>query len=366
MLKTIGNRLNAYILIFLLVCGGPFLVLVMKSQKYMQENFWPRSNAGFMNGEPSAKFDTVYKAEFPLKELSVTLLNVMSYALFHETRRGAIIGRDGWIFTDEEFVWNSGSAGSVEKHISDIFVVEAKLASRGVRLAVVLVPQKATIYPEYLGGVRIPLEQEQLYDAARQTLSTHPEIILPEVKAALVGEKSTADVFLKTDTHWSVDGAGAVASVVAKSILPALLGEPKTFKQSFAAPKKHNGDLLKFVNLGRWSSLLPVREDIIKSITVTSADASVDEFLATSTDKPNHTGIILVGTSYSANALWSFQPQLEMAMGVNIINRAEEGKGYVAPMKSLLETSSDELKNSTLVIWEIPVRYLVADQLSAR
>jgi alginate O-acetyltransferase complex protein AlgJ len=365
-MQMIRNRLCAYVLIFLMVCVGPFLFMVVQSQKYVMESFWPRTYIGFINGEPTAKFDRIYKEAFPLKEFSVTLLNTISYVAFHEARKGAIIGRDGWIYTDEEFVWKSDSAKSVEARVNDILGIKAKLASQGVRLAIVLVPQKATIYPEHLGDVRMSPEQTHLYDHVRQKLLADPEIILPDVKPALMGEKSKHDVFLRTDTHWTVAGAGIVANVVAKSIPATLLGERKEFKRVVTASTAHQGDLLKFVDLGRWSYILPVQQDVIKSVTVTNAEATVDEFLATTADAEKQGGFILIGTSYSANALWSFQPQLELALGVNLVNRAEEGQGYAAPMKALLESASDELKNSKLVIWEIPVRYLVVDQVNSR
>jgi alginate O-acetyltransferase complex protein AlgJ len=366
MIKTIGNRLCAYILIFLLVCGGPFLVLVLQSEKYAQGTIWPRTKIGFLNGEPSNKFDKLYKAAFPLKEFSVTLLNAISYVAFHEARKGAIIGNDGWIYTDEEFVWKSTSAASVESHINEILDVEATLASQGTRLAVVLVPQKSAIYPEHLGNVRIPLEQEQLYDTVRQKLLTRPQIILPDVKTALMGEKSSEDMFLHTDTHWTVGGAGVAAAIVAKSIPGELLGEVKQFKRVAAAPTTHHGDLLKFVDLGHWSGLLPVKEETIVPMTATNVEATVDEFLATPVVAKKQEEIVLVGTSYSANSLWSFQSQLELALGTNLVNRAEEGKGYAVPMKSFLESSNGDFKNVRLVIWEIPVRYLVVDEINSK
>jgi alginate O-acetyltransferase complex protein AlgJ len=360
-----GNRVSAYILIFLLVCGGPLLVLFFKSKQYAQATLWPHAKYGFLTGEPTSKFDKIYKEAFLTKEFSVTLLNTISYVAFHESRKGAIIGRNGWIFSDEEFVWQSTSQARVDAHIKQIFDIEATLEAQGTRLVVVLVPQKASVYQEYLGSVQMPLEQQQLYHDVRQNLLTHSKIMLPDIKAALENGKPGQEMFLRTDTHWTVSGAGAAAVAVAKSIPKELLGEIQKFKSVAATPTTHNGDLLKFVDLGRWSNLLPVQTEAITSLKTFNVEATVDEFLAEPSDAKKNQEIVLVGTSYSANSLWSFQSQLELAVGVSLMNWAKEGAGYVAPMKSFLESNKDQLKNVRLVIWEIPVRYLVVDNMKS-
>jgi alginate O-acetyltransferase complex protein AlgJ len=363
MLKTIYHRLPAYTLIALLACGGPFLVLFLQSKPYAQENFWPQTHMGFLDGEPTSKFDKRYKEAFPIKQFSVTLLNTISYVAFHEARKGAVIGRNGWMFTEEEFVWQSTSAEKVKSHVKDILTVKESLKEQGVQLAVILVPQKSVIYHEELGNIRVPIEQQQLYDTARQTLLKHGDIILPDVKTAFMDAKPGQQLFLGTDTHWTASGASIAAVVTAKAIPRNLIGDVQSLRRNAAPPIKHSGDLLKFVNLGRWSEFLPVREESIVPITATSVDATVDEFLSEPDAAQPEKQIVLVGTSYSANPLWSFQSQLELALGASIVNRAEEGKGYAAPMRSFLESSHHDLKNVRLVIWEIPVRYLVNDQM---
>ena len=72
---------------------------------------------------------------------------------------------------------------------------------------------------------------------------------------------------------------------------------------------------------------------------------------------------MLTGTSYSANELWSFSESLKAALGADVLNMAEEGKGPIAPMRALL--ASDTLRDSPpeTVIWEFPIRYLGQPEL---
>jgi alginate O-acetyltransferase complex protein AlgJ len=362
MLNTIYHRLPAYILIALLTCGGPFLMLFLQSKSYVQEIFWPQTQIGFWNGEATSKFDKHYKEAFPIKQFSVTLLNTISYVAFHEARKGAVIGQNGWIFTDEEFVWRSTSTEKVQSNITEILEINDQLKAQGVRLSVILVPQKSVIYQEELGQIRVPLEQQHLYETVRQTLREHGDIIVPDLKSAFLEAKSGQRLFLGTDTHWTAGGASIAASVIANAVPRDLIGNVQNLKRTAALPIRHSGDLLKFVNLGRWSEFLPVREETVVPIAATSVDATVDEFLGAPDVAQLDKQIVLVGTSYSANPLWSFQAQLELALGSSVINRAEEGKGYAAPMRSFLKSSKHKLESVRLVIWEIPVRYLVTDQ----
>jgi alginate O-acetyltransferase complex protein AlgJ len=363
MMKEISSRLCAYVMLLILVSGAPFSILAVHSDKYVNNGQSRHGSFSLLNGEISSNFDRLYKAAFPLREFCVTLLNTLSYVAFNEARKGAIIGQDGWIYTDEEFVWNSESAATVESHLAGIIEVEKSLASRGIRLAVALLPQKSTIYPEHLGAVRVPGEQQQLYGYVRRRLSESTDIILPDIKAALLGGKSSHDMFLRIDTHWTVNGAGVAANAVAASIPVELHGVNAAFKRVAMPPDAHKGDLLKFVNLGRWDRLLPVRYEVIQPIGVANVEATVDDFLAAPEEEgASRPQTMLVGTSYSANPLWSFQPQLEIALGASIANGSEEGKGYAAPMTALLESNTDKLQGVKLVIWEIPIRYLVTGE----
>jgi alginate O-acetyltransferase complex protein AlgJ len=95
-------------------------------------------------------------------------------------------------------------------------------------------------------------------------------------------------------------------------------------------------------------------------VVATAAGGSVDDFLGDDT-AAGAPGIALVGTSYSANRLWSFEPQLKQALGADLVNYAEEGHGPIAPMKGLIEKLEAGALDVKAVIWEMPIRYLDDD-----
>ena len=73
--------------------------------------------------------------------------------------------------------------------------------------------------------------------------------------------------------------------------------------------------------------------DRIVPLSAKKADASLDDLLAEDAAAPQ---VAVVGSSYSANAKWSFEAQIKAAAGVDVINFAEEGKGPFKPMETFL------------------------------
>ncbi|MGA4816040.1 alginate O-acetyltransferase AlgX-related protein [Pseudomonas aeruginosa] len=53
--------------------------------------------------QAGARLEAHYDKEFPIKRLGTNLWAALDYTLFHEGRPGVVIGKDGWLFTDEEF-----------------------------------------------------------------------------------------------------------------------------------------------------------------------------------------------------------------------------------------------------------------------
>ena len=67
---------------------------------------------------------------------------------------------------------------------------------------------------------------------------------------------------------------------------------------------------------------------------------------------------VLVGTSYSADALWGFDGALMHRLGLGVDNRALEGLGPVVPMMRYLADPAAAAPPPLLVVWEIPARQL--------
>ena len=175
---------------------------------------------------------------------------------------------------------------------------------------------------------------------------------------------ATAQPFVTTDTHWTVTGASAVAQALAATgtIAPGNAG----YAPQRAAPVQRTGDLVRFVTTDRLAPMVGLGPVTIAPLTATAPPAAagtvaLDIFGG---GGGGGGGVDLVGTSYSANADWSFVPALQLALDRDVINHAQEGRGPFAPMEDYLR-ALDPLAAPEAVIWEIPVRYLTDPALLA-
>jgi hypothetical protein len=150
----------------------------------------------------------------------------------------ALIGRDGWLY----FLGEDGR--SVERDYRGVIAgapdeaakvaAEFKrrydfLSSRGIAYVVMVVPDKATIYPEHLPSWATRVSRESRLDRLYTALAAYPEIAVLDIRPALVAAKARERVYYMTDSHWNVLGASvgynALAAAV-KARLPSFPGVP--------------------------------------------------------------------------------------------------------------------------------------------
>ena len=67
--------------------------------------------------------------------------------------------------------------------------------------------------------------------------------------------------------------------------------------------------------------------------------------------------ITLVGTSYSAVPTWGFDGALRVALGADVLNAAQEGRGPVLPLLDYLVNPAFAESPPELILWEVPERF---------
>ena len=272
-----------------------------------------------------------------------------------------ILGRDQWLFSDEEFKPWPNAEHNVSSNYALVEGVRQTLKAHGVKLVMAVVPSKVRLYPEHMGDKRPASIHADLYRDFHAQLAAS-QVIAPDLLGPLQQAKQAgAQVFLRTDTHWTPDGAQIAAQQLAKAVgaqFP-LSGEPQQFVTEVETTEQHNGDLERFLPLDPlFSHLLPPSEPLEKRTTrvADGAPESADSLFADS-----EVPVTLVGTSYSANANWNFVGALKQALRSDVINDSKDGHGPILPMLAYLK--SDAFKNTPpqVLIWEFPERYLPVD-----
>lgn len=309
-------------------------------------------------GEAARKFEDHYDEIFPAKTFGINFWAAFQYLAFGEGRSGVIVGDQDWLFSLEEFRgWPDGEA-QIETRLQQIVDVREQLAQRGTTLVVALVPAKASIYAEHQGDHRPDAVHDGLYERALGGLRAR-ELIAADLQTAMLACKQQRAVFLRTDTHWTPDGARCAAQAIAAQVNQSGLGtrQPQEFVGRTEAERDHSGDLINFLPLApHFAGLLPAFDRLAP--THTDAAAAVDLL----GDAPA-ADIALVGTSYSADPLWNFDGALRESLHEDVLNLAESGHGPFKPMEAYLQDSNSP--RPRVLIWEIPVRYLPMEDAPA-
>ena len=335
-------------------------------------------------GEWTSRFEGAFDRALPLYEPALHVWTAIRYSLFSEGGPGLVVGADDWLFTAEELETYPRDAERVEEAAAYITAVGRTLAEQDAALAVVLLPAKARVYEDMLPGYGLPQMVEDRYDRALTALRDTgdggagqgdggagqrrtPPVIVVDARAALRHARSTGtEVFLRTDTHWTPEGAATVARSVAEEVSGLLerMRVPRTrFERSAAGTVAHRGDLLRFLPLGPFDRALgPAPDRLTRYETTTAATDSasiVDSASGGLFDDPS-IPVTLVGTSYSADELWDFRGAMAEALEADVLTVAAEGEGPFEPMEAYLRGETIIDQPPELVIWEIPERYLAA------
>jgi len=315
----------------------------------------PKNVSAYLSGEAATQIDSYYKKIMPHRVPSIDVMGAARYAIFKEGRSGVVVGNDGWLFSKEEFAAPLDRTPDLAEAATGLIQIRDELAAKGIDLVVVPLPAKADIYREHLSEAAIPDDLGKLYDDFTALLGNEG-IRYVDTRQPLLTAEAEGQLFLTTDTHWTPFGAGVVAAAVGGA-----LGQttPDVYTISAKPPAEREGDLSKFIVTGGLAPLVGLGPESVTPLeATTSAEAPAGDIFG-----PSSIPYVLTGTSYSANELWSFSESLKAALGADVLNMAEEGKGPIAPMRALL--ASDTLRDSPpeTVIWEFPIRYLGQPEL---
>jgi len=312
-----------------------------------------------LNGHWTKAVETHYDDQFPIKRLGTNLWAALDYKVFNEGRPGVILGKDQWLYTDEEFDAVANGEQNEADNLAIIEGVRDTLKKQGTQLVLAIVPAKTRLYPEHIGDTKPSALHTDLYQQFHAQMN-QAGIIAPDLLAPLQGAKDKGQVFLRTDTHWTPMGAEVVAQQLSEAISQKtpLSGDPQTFVTEAKSSEPYKGDLTNFLPLDPlFSNLLPKPDDLQQRST-NPAQTEGDGGDALFAD--NAVAVGLVGTSYSANPNWNFAGALKQALHSDVVNYAEDGHGPILPMLKYLQTDAFKSSPPQVLIWEFPERYLPA------
>ena len=308
---------------------------------------------GVLKGTLTASFDHSYKTAMPHRDASIGLIGAARYVLSNEGRKGVIAGRDGWLFTAEEARPLLADLGPSLEAISQ---VRADLADAGAMLVLVPVPAKVDVAATHADAPELSANMAGLYASFIDGLR-RMGVDAVDTRPALMGMNDDTPAFFTTDTHWTLEGAKAVAQSVAASGFIAAGGTEMTLERQPA--KVMVGDLVSYVTTDALAPIIGLAPETVAPYLANAAtDTDLGDLFG-----PQSVDIVLIGTSYSANPDWSFTEALKLALKADVLNAAAQGQGPVQPMVDYLASDAFREAPPKVVIWEFPLRYLTDPKL---
>jgi hypothetical protein len=172
-----------------------------------------------------------------------------------------LIGRDGWLF----FLGEDGKsidrdyrgvapypATEPQAVAAELARRHAWLAARGIPYVAMIVPDKATIYPEHLPDWARPARRPSRLDRVYAALAAHPGIAVLDLRPALVAGKTRERQYYATDSHWNSVGAAAgyaALSAALQARVPAYPAVPPERAPFVAGVDYYSGDLARMIGV---------------------------------------------------------------------------------------------------------------------
>jgi alginate O-acetyltransferase complex protein AlgJ len=205
------------------------------------------------------QFEAFFKDRFGLRDQFVQIYSLYSVFLKSSSNPQVLIGVNDWLF-----YINSAEGNSLEDYRRNDPLAHEELKSwktgleakyrwlkqQGIRYLFVIVPDKYSIYPEYMPshirhiGKQTRLEQllEYMQDS---------EVPILDLRPRLLRAKTQGQLFYKTDTHWNDFGAAIAQQEIVRSLqkyFPNLVPIEYGF-EDFRLTEYSSGDLANMLNI---------------------------------------------------------------------------------------------------------------------
>jgi len=192
---------------------GPASPLKEKRKLAGQPRFSLHDPLGYLRG-----YESYFNDNFGFRGILVFCHNWTQVVVFRTSPLDkVVIGRDGWLFLGRETKFRNEidyfrstrlfSGPELERWRTALQQRWQWLRQRGIFYIFMVVPNKSTIYPEYLpASIRKANAQSRL-DQLLAALRRDPDFPVLDLRETLLREKKNLPLFYRSDTHWTELGA---------------------------------------------------------------------------------------------------------------------------------------------------------------
>lgn len=343
-----SSKLNG--ILFIVLIGGMFIYSIPSIFKFSETETdnWSL----FMDGKLLRKYETFYDKQFFAREPAVKFWADIRYLAFNEGTSGVILGKDAWLFSNQEYLVVNDLSEQLNKQYQQIKEIDEQLNLRGQKLIILPIPMKVDIEHSHISR-----EPESvvinLYDSFIKQLN-EANIAAVDIRPSFQQQVTSHSVFIRNDTHWSPEGASLAAKQIALQYPE--LKQDTLFITNKINEKQHKGDLMNYMqfhlSIAR-QNYQPVNLPIFETI---QANQEISDSALFGDQKYP---IALVGTSYTKMDDWNFTGFLKQELQTDILTHALEANGPFEAMAEFLKQPDFNDPTIHTVIWEFPVRTLL-------
>jgi alginate O-acetyltransferase complex protein AlgJ len=204
-------------------------------------------------------YERFFNDQFGGRSILIRLNNFIHFKWFQVSPlKGVLVGKEGWLFytLDKSMADFRGaipfSPVHLQKIAQNLSRQTAWLRERGIPYAMLISPNKSTIYPEYMPDNLTRVSRKTRLDQVLEYVSPEEKTILVDVRKALLAAKKDQWVYGKTDTHWNAYGAFIAYREWMKSLsnsFPTVIPLPSSDFTFSVRPEKGVGDLAEMLSL---------------------------------------------------------------------------------------------------------------------
>ena len=319
------------------------------------ELVFPRTWLDFRQGRTTGTLEKQLDKNLPARTTLIATANSLRYLLTRGGGDQVRVGRDGWLFLTDELKFETDALTHLNAR-SQLFGDAARgLDRQGVKLVIVLVPDKARLYSGKLTDGQYPAYNLSRYQDSLAALGKQ-DVHIVDLLTPLAAAASQSQAYYSSDTHWNQTGAQISANAVALAVNKLGIELEKTTFVTTAAGAKieRPGDLIRLMGLKDTPSFLRPPSDMELPVVTrqTSVDAAAGLFGDTVVP------VALTGTSYSLRG--NFHGFLQQALSAKVLNTAKDGGGLLQAVGAYLKDDAFKSAKPKILVWEVPERFLYA------
>jgi alginate O-acetyltransferase complex protein AlgJ len=261
--KGTGWRMLSIVLFFLFLwlplldMGIHFLPKIEQTEKRALAQA-PQLRWNSINDFP-IQYERFFNDHFGGRSNLIRLNNFLHVKWFQiSPLKSVLVGKEGWLFytLDKSLADFRGSIPFSPDHLQKIEQNLSRqttwLRERGIPYAMLISPNKSTLYPEYMPDNLTRVSRKTRLDQVLEYGSPDEKTILVDVREALLAAKKNQWIYRKTDTHWNAYGAFIAYREWMKSLSKSFLSvNPLPFSDFIVSvrPDQGTGDLAEMLSL---------------------------------------------------------------------------------------------------------------------